>query len=158
MLLLRRLVVPFDAGEKPMRKIVALFAFAALTLVPVPQIYSQTSATTPAVPVSCTGTPAVVRVSEVKPGMMDDFLKAVDAHRAWYRSHGFTANQIYASRVYEPGPNAAFSSTEVLTFHVNPPTASAPIQQDDSYKAFVKMYRDTSTLKSEYRVCMPKQP
>ncbi|RXH57428.1 hypothetical protein [Granulicella sibirica] len=139
-----------------MRKFMSLFVLATLFLLPTIPVQSQTTA--PPASISCDGTPAAVRVSEIKPGMMADFLKAVDAHRAWYRAHGFTANQIYASRVYDQGPNAPFSETEVLTFHVNPPTASRPVEQDDAYKAFVKMYRDTSSLKNEYRICMPKQP
>ncbi len=27
---------------------------------------------------------------------------------------------------------------------------------DDAYRAFVKMYNDSSTIKAEYTVCMPK--
>ena len=138
-----------------MSKFMALFVLTILSILPALPVHSQTPV--PPASASCDGTPTIVRVSEVKPGMMPDFLKAVDAHRAWYRSHGFTTNQIYALRVYDRAANR-FSETEALTFHINPPSSGAPVEQDDSYKAFVKMYRDSSTLKDEYHACAPRQP
>ena len=48
-------------------------------------------------------------------------MKAVEAHKAWYRSHGFKDNVIVASRVIltdEKTHAMKYSDTEVVTYHV----------------------------------------
>lgn len=118
----------------------------------VTQSPAQKPATSP-----CSGTITVVRISEIKPGKMDDFLAAVAAHQAWYRSHGVTTNKIYAARIMEQDPDTKqwhLSDTKVMTFHVNPPNPSANLpRNDDAWKAYVQKYRDSSDIKTEYLTC-----
>jgi hypothetical protein len=109
----------------------------------------------------CDGDIAVVRVSEIKTGgTMKGFMDAVAAHRAWYRSNGIKDNEIVASRVIvkdEKTGEMKYSDQEILTYHINPPDPKrTPNRNDDAWKAYVKMYRDNSDLKSEYMTCMPK--
>jgi hypothetical protein len=47
-------------------------------------------------------------------------------------------------------------SDEMITYHINPPRNDQNLpRNDDAWKAFVKMYRDSSTLKTEYITCRP---
>lgn len=98
----------------------------------------------------------MVRLSEVKPGKMDDFMAAVAANLAWYRNNGVTTNKIYAARILETDPTTKerhFSDTQVMTFHVNPPQDPKLPRNDDAWKAFVQKYRDSSDLTKEYYTC-----
>jgi hypothetical protein len=108
----------------------------------------------------CDGHIAIVRVSEVKPGAMERFTAAVEAHRAWYRKNGVKDNEIVASRVIvkdEKTGKMKYSDTEVITYHINPPSDNRKLpRDDDAWKAYVKMYRDSSTLKASYVTCRPK--
>lgn len=127
---------------------------AALAILQVPSCFAQNGRP------QCDGDYAIVRVSTIKPGMMDGFMAAVAAHKAWYRSHGFNDDVIVASRVISTDPNTKqmkYSNTEVLTYHVNP-TSGAKTQpkRDAAWDAYVKQYRDAADIKSEYFTCMPK--
>ena len=108
----------------------------------------------------CDGHIAIVRVSEIKPGGMKGFMAAAAAHLAWYRKNGVKDNEIFVFRVIvkdEKTGAMKYSDTEVLSYHINPPSENKSLpRDDDAWKAYVKMYRDTSTLKSEYMTCMPK--
>jgi|HubBroStandDraft_6_1064221.scaffolds.fasta_scaffold703683_2 hypothetical protein len=104
----------------------------------------------------CDGDYAIVRVSTIKPGQMPAFMQAVAAHKAWYRSHGFMDNIIVASRIIERDETTGvnkYSETQVVTYHINAP---AGVTQDAAWNAYVKQYRDSSDIASEYRTCMPK--
>lgn len=105
----------------------------------------------------CDGNVTVVRVSIIKPGQMNLFLQAVAAHKAWYRSHGFQDNIIVAGRVMnrDDAGKVTYSDTEIVSLHVNPP-AVPRAQFDAAWDAYVKQYRDSSDIKSDYRTCMPK--
>ena len=107
---------------------------------------------------ACDGDIAVVRISTIKPtGSMEGFLKAQEAHLAWYRSHGYRDNLIYSARVLVRDPvtrSMKYSDTEIMTFHVRPPS---DVTQDAAWNAYVKQYRDNSDIKSEYNVCLPKK-
>jgi hypothetical protein len=108
---------------------------------------------------ACDGNIAIVRVSDIKPGAMDRFLAAVAAHRAWYRANGITDNELVTSRVIvlDPQTGASYSDKEVLTYHINPPDPDrTPKRGDTAWNAYVKQYRDSSDIKSEYITCMPK--
>ena len=110
---------------------------------------------------ACTGSFAVVRVSEIKPGgTMKGFLDAAAAHQAWYRKNGVNDNEIVVSRVIvkdEKTGKFSYSNKEVITYHINPPDAKrTPNRGDADWNAYVKMYRDNSDMKSEYVTCMPK--
>jgi hypothetical protein len=145
-------------GEIPMRPALALFVFAALVS---PLAYSQT-ATPAAQPtkVACEGSLNTVRVSEIKPGMMGTFMEAVAAHQAWYKNAG-GPDQIVAMRVIDQAPGTkaqSYSETEVVTSHVEPVTRAQPLPPHDaSYDAFVKLYKESSTIKSQYDTCMPNR-
>ena len=106
---------------------------------------------------TCDGDYSVVRVSTVKPGKMQAFLKAVADHKQWYRSHGIKDNIIVASRVVERDSDThalRYSETEIVTLHIHTPADEG--QHDAAWDAFVAEYRDASDIKSEYRTCMPK--
>jgi hypothetical protein len=48
----------------------------------------------------CDGNFAIVRVSAItSAGSMEGFLKAVAAHREWYRSHGQGDHEIFVARI-----------------------------------------------------------
>jgi hypothetical protein len=109
---------------------------------------------------ACDGEIAVVRVSQIKPGgSVDGFVQAVAAHLAWYRSHGFTENRIFASRVLESDASGQtrYSEKTVLTYHFNPPgMGNPPGRGDAAWNAYVQLYRDNSEIRSEYVTCMRK--
>jgi hypothetical protein len=139
-------------GELPMRFVLFLASFLALQTVPA---LAQN-----AMP-ACKGDIAIVRVSEIKPGgTMTGFMEAVAAHQAWYRNNGVADNEIVASRVIvkdEKTGEMKYSDKEVLTYHINPPDSKkTPNRNDAGWKAYVKMYRDNSDMKSEYITCMPR--
>lgn len=132
-----------------MRTAIVLAALAALQI---PAAFAQRPA--------CDGAIAIVRVSTIKPGAMDGFMAAVAVHKAWYRSHGFKDNVIVASKIMirdEKTGAMHYSDTEVLTYHVNPPNGKeTQAKKDAAWDAYVKQYRDTSDIKTEYMTCMPK--
>lgn len=105
----------------------------------------------------CEGSYQIVRVSGIKPsGSMDGFLKAVEAHRAWYKSHGFKDNEIRTEKVMVQDPatkNWKYSDQEIMVVHVRPPQG---VKHDAAWDAFVKQYADNSSIKSEKFVCVPK--
>jgi hypothetical protein len=113
---------------------------------------------------ACDGDWAAVRVSTIKPtSSLAAFMRAQEAHIAWYRKNGFTNNQIYTARVLVTGGTTSamtYSETEVMSFHVRPPApaAGASVSSKDQagWDAYVKLYRDTSDLKSEHFACLPK--
>ena len=133
-----------------MRIAIVLAAFAAL------QVPSALAQSMPA----CNGDVDLVRVSTIKPGAMQGFMAAVAAHKAWYRSHGFNDNIIVAARVMvrdEKTKAFNYSETEVVSQHIRPPGPDqTAAKRDAAWDAYVKQYRDTSDLKSEYTTCMPK--
>ena len=106
---------------------------------------------------ACDGDLAVIRISQIKPtGTMAGFLKAQEAHLAWYRSHGYKDNLIYSARVVIQDPATRmfkYSDTEIMTFHVRPPSGIKP---DEAWDAYVRQYREHSDIMTEYEVCLPK--
>lgn len=109
-------------------------------------------------PPACEGSYNVVRVSEIKPGMMSTFEKAVAGHQAWYAAAG-APDKIVAMRVIDRDPATKvqrYSETQVVTTHVEPVKRDRPLPpQGDSYKAFVDLYKQSSTIKTEFHTCMP---
>ena len=50
-----------------------------------------------------------------------------------------------------------YSDTDVLSYHIRPPAPETVKNRGDAaWKAYVKLYTDTSEIKSEYMTCMPK--
>ena len=136
-----------------MRFIRFVLLLLAASAIQAPMVLAQSS--TPA----CEGNIATVRVSAIKPNAIDLFLKAVAAHKAWYLNHG-SKDVIVAARVLVRDPQSGaskYSDVEAMTYQVYP---EGPRQQeathDAAYSDFVKMYNDSSEIKSEYRVCLPK--
>jgi hypothetical protein len=105
----------------------------------------------------CDGDYAIVRVSQIAPGSStEEFLKVVETHKAWYRSHGFMNNEIYATKILVQDATTKawkYSDTEIMTFHVRPPRE---IKVDSEWEAFVKRYKNISDIKSEYIICLPR--
>jgi hypothetical protein len=107
----------------------------------------------------CDGNLVVTRVSTIKPGMMATFQAAVAAQLAWYRTNGVKDNQIVMGKVIAKDASGAysFSDTTALTYHINPPRMDIKLPRgDDGWKAFVKLFRDSSDIQAEYTTCTPK--
>jgi hypothetical protein len=113
-------------------------------------------------PPACFGDLATIRLSQIKPGgSVQGFLKAVEAHKAWYRANGVTDNDVVGARVLvrdeKTGLPGKYSETEIMSFHLRPPAASRVANKNDAaWEAFVKQYRDNSDLKSEHWACIPR--
>ena len=109
---------------------------------------------------ACDGNFATVRVSAItSAGSMEGFLKAVAAHREWYRSHGQGDHEIFAARIVvrdETTRAQSYSGKEAMTYHVYPASCRPEPEHDAAYEAFVKLYRDNSDIKQQYSICMPK--
>jgi hypothetical protein len=134
-----------------------LFALTSLIVLGVGTASAQTMP-------SCNGDLAIIRVSQIKPASsLAAFMKAQEAHIAWYRKNGFTDNVIYSSPAIVTDPTTKtrkYSDSEIVAFHVRPPGASAgaSVSSKDQagWDAYTKLYRDSSNIKSEYVVCLPK--
>jgi len=126
---------------------------AALTTLQIPSVLGQNMP-------PCDGDIDIVRISTIKPGAIQGFMAAVAAHKAWYRSHGFSDNVIVASRVIirdEKTGAISYSAAEVVTHHLRPPgPAQTAAKRDAAWDDYVKQYRDTSEIKNEYITCLPK--
>lgn len=105
----------------------------------------------------CNGEAAVIRVSTLK-GTRAPFEKAVTDQIAWYKAKGITTNRIVTANVIDMSSGKPMvSAKEVMTIHYNPPAATGTQPAvDDSYKAFVKEFRDSSDISVEKTVCLPK--
>ncbi len=104
----------------------------------------------------CTGDVNIVRVSDIKPGMIQKFLDAVAAQQAWYKNAG-TPDEIGVMRILEQNPDTkawALSGTQAITTHVMPAGRDRGPAHDAGYDAFVAMFRDSSTIKETYVTCM----
>ena len=142
-----------------MRLASCLFAFAAI-LSPLVLSSTPAAAQQPTTHVTCNGNYNHVRISEIKPGMMQKFLEAVAAHQAWYKNAG-TPDQITVMRIIDRNPDTkatSYSETQAMTFHIEPAdrTQGPPHDHDAGYDAFVALYKESSTIKSEYVTCMAK--
>jgi hypothetical protein len=149
------IVIPVDRlsalEASPMRAALFLTALVAL---------QATSALAQPPAPACDGDITIVRVSEIKPGAMQLFMTAVAAHKAWYRANGVNDNEIVSPRVLNRDEKTGAmtdSDKEVVSFHIRPPADSRiPKRGDAAWNAYVKQYRDSSDIKSEYVICMPK--
>src|SRR5271154_4559196 len=109
-----------------MRLATCLLAFAALTS---PLILSSTPSAAQQAPArppmpACNGNYNIVRVSEIKPGMMDKFLQAVASQKAWYASKG-SPDTISVERVIDMKAGT-YSTTQAITNHIQPPGTKGP--------------------------------
>jgi hypothetical protein len=138
------------------RILVAISAFAiplnpAFTSLPA----AAQQAPAPAASSPCSGNLNIVRVSDVKSGMMQKFLDAVSAQQAWYKNAG-TPDEISVMRVMEQNPDTkawTLSATQAITTHVMP-DRSMSLAHDAAWDAFVAMFKDSSTIKTQYVSCI----
>jgi len=96
----------------------------------------------------------IVRVSDIKPGMMQKFMDAVAAQAAWYKGAGAPDKiELLHLMVQDPATKAwSISQTKALTNHIVPAGRKGPAH-DAGYDAFVAMFKDSSTITSEYLTC-----
>ncbi len=143
-----------------MRILSTVIAMAALCA---PAIVAQSAPATPPAALStmpaCAGLVAVVRVSEITPdGSMEKFMAAVAAQKAWYDSRGLS-DQIFASKILVRDPDTkaySYSSKEVLSYHFYSATPNTPEPKHDAaWDAFVKLFKDSSTIKESTLTCIP---
>jgi hypothetical protein len=140
--------------------------FAALALVGATLTLSSQSQNEPSYSMkgplpACSGTYAIVRLTEIKPDSnFEQFEKAMEMHKAWFRKHGYK-DQIFAARVLERDEQtgaAHFSNHQVLEYHFIEPGSKPPVHDHDAeWDAYVKAYTDISTMKETYISCVPKE-
>lgn len=103
----------------------------------------------------CSGSINLVRVSDIKPGMMDQFLKAVADQAAWYKKAGLK-DRISVMRVMEQDPATKawkFSADKAVTTHITP-ADRGPLKHDADWDAFVAEFSASSTIEKSYVTCM----
>lgn len=141
-------------------RIVRLLVAASAIALSLNPAFAQAPAAAPQAPASanpgtlCKGTINIVRVSEIKPGMMQKFLEAVAAQQAWYKAAG-TTDQIGVMRVMlrDDATKAwSMSETQAITTHTSNTRVTAA--HDAAWDAFVKMFGDSSTIKTQYLTCV----
>jgi len=120
----------------------------------VPAAFAQSA---PAMP-ACDGRVVQIRVSTITPGgSVEKFMAAVEAQKAWYKSHGLS-DMIFASKMLERDATtraSSYSTTEAMSYHFYPAGDSKTPPRDAAWDAFVKMFADTSTIKVSYMTCIP---
>jgi len=88
-------------------------------------------------------------------------LRAVKAHEKWYRDHGLKDNQIEVMNMVSMDQTTKMpmvTKTEVFFIHRSAPsTEKTKSMHDAGWDNYVKLYRDSSDIKSEYYVCMSKK-
>lgn len=99
--------------------------------------------------------PATIRHSKIKPGQWATFAKAVAAHNAWYAAHDDPTRTTLV-RVLTRGANGpVVTDAEAVTitrYGATKPQAT----RDAAYSAFTDLYRQSSDMADESRVCLPK--
>lgn len=134
-----------------------LIAASVLAFTLNPALAPTPAAAQPAsAPFPCKTNINIVRVSEIKPGMMQKFLDAVAGQQAWYKSKG-VSDQITVNRVLvqDPATKAwSLSDTQAVTNHIEPASREHGPAHDDAYNAFVALFRDSSSIKTELITCM----
>jgi len=134
-------------------KVNSVFIVVALLCASLTPVASAQNAAEPA----CDGAYNIFRVSEVKPGStMNQLMAAVDAHQAWYKSHGYS-DVIFAARILVRDPNThaqSYSDTQIATYHYT--KSQVPMSAHDAaWDAYVKLYSDCSNIKETITQCVP---
>jgi len=106
---------------------------------------------------ACSGTYAIVRLTEIHNGStVDQYLAALAAHKAWYAKHGYK-DQIFAAKILVRDPKtdaARYSNHKVITYHFIEPGSKPPVH-DAEWDAYVKAYANISDIKESYVACIP---
>lgn len=99
--------------------------------------------------------PATIRHSKIKPGGWATFVKAVAAHNAWYIGHNdptrTTLVRVLTRGASGPGVTDAEAVT-ITRYGASKPQAP----RDAAYTAFTDLYRQSSDMADETRVCLPQ--
>jgi hypothetical protein len=147
--------------EKTDMRFVRLLIAASAIALPLTPAFAPTPAAAQTAPASnapsiCTGNINIVRISEIKPGMMQKFLDAVAAQKAWYKNAG-TPDEISVMRIMEQNPDTkayTFSETQAITTHTEPASQTKGPAHDAAWDTFVTMFKDSSTIKTQYITCV----
>jgi len=131
-----------------MRKLMVAAAIAALALAGGAQAQQQAAIGG----LVCTGKAVSVRFVAIKPGQAALYAKAVADHQAWYATHHNKTVVASVQVASYKGGKAAFDSSSAVSI-VTYDTASQPAH-DAAYDAFVKEYKDSSSITEERRGCM----
>jgi hypothetical protein len=110
-------------------------------------------------PPACSGRYEIVRTDAIRSGKLDEFLKAVHDHQAWYSAHGFK-DQVLVGRIVSPdhGPDG-FSRSVALTIHTDvTATHMPPHEPDAGWDAYVAEYTDSSDVMASALVCVAPAP
>ncbi|HIV76807.1 MAG TPA: hypothetical protein H9899_04715 [Candidatus Sphingomonas excrementigallinarum] len=115
-----------------------------------------TTAATAQIANPCPGgtTPATIRHNRIKPGQWATFAKAVAAHNAWYVSHQDPTRTTLVRVVTKGASGPAVTDTEAVTI-TRYVSAKAQPPRDAAYSAFIDLYRQSSDIADETRVCLP---
>jgi hypothetical protein len=137
---------------RPLIVLAALFA-SLITLAPADALAQQPTGDYK--PLPCTTYVDVVRLSEIKPGMLPKFFQAVALQQAWYRKAG-GLDTVEIKRVTQRDPvtrEYRISETQIVTSHIEPALRKEPAH-DAAYDAFVALFNESCTIKLEYRTCI----
>ncbi|MFN3776815.1 hypothetical protein [Sphingomonas parapaucimobilis] len=99
--------------------------------------------------------PATIRHNRIKPGQWVTFAKAMAAHNAWYVSHNDPTRTMLVRVVTRGAGGPVVTDTEAVTitrYGATKPQAA----RDAAYSAFIDLYRQSSEMADETRVCLPK--
>lgn len=121
---------------------------------PMPAAAQQAPATR--APLPCAGSINIVRISDIKPGKMDEFLKAAAAQQAWYKNAGLS-DTIGVLRILDRDAstgNYTTSDTQAITTHLQAAGGPKTPAHDAAWDAFVAMFSDSSTIKTQYMTCV----
>lgn len=99
--------------------------------------------------------PATIRHSKIKPGQWATFAKAVAAHNAWYVSHKDPTRTTLVRVLTRGSGGPVVSDAEAVT--ITRYGATKPqVPRDAAYATFTALYRQSSDMTDETRVCLPK--
>ncbi|WP_294203800.1 hypothetical protein [uncultured Sphingomonas sp.] len=99
--------------------------------------------------------PATIRHNKIKPGQWATFAKAVAAHNAWYTSHNDPTRTTLLRVLTKGTGGPTVTDAEAVTITRYGPTKSQAAR-DAAYSAFTDLYRQSSDMADETRVCLPK--
>jgi hypothetical protein len=109
-------------------------------------------------PPACSGNYEIIRTDTIKPGKLDEFLKAVHDHQAWYTAHGFK-DRVLVGRIWSPDHGAdGFSGATAMTIHTDMTSTQMPRDRDAGWDAYVAEYRDSSDVAATAIVCVAPAP
>jgi len=130
-----------------------LVFLAALCAIPAGSVFHAAPVHAQAPSMPCSGKINLIRVSSIQPGMMEKFLQAVEAQKAWYSKRGLP-DEIAVMRVMEQDPATKawkMSDTQAITTHIE--TSSKMPAHDAEWDAFVAMFSASSKIEKAYVAC-----